>query len=901
MGNGQEYGSAMGLRSCRWFLRVLAHLAPADLRRRWFEEWDAEFVAWWREDETGAQERRGHTVLALLLVAAQDTQHIRRLRKTPHQPVSRHETGTSPNGRGPNMIPPFLQDARFSFRNLRKAPVFSLTIIVTLGLGIGISTAMFGVLRSALLSPLPFPDSHELVAGRATMEGRVNPWAAGADFYDYQEQATLLTGLGALMPFAYDRTVTGIGEPEVVPSHTYSPSLLPVLGVTPHLGRTFLPADGLAGAEDVVMISHGYWERRLGSDPDAVGRPITLDGESFTIVGVLPQGFHLLSQADLFLPMRRDRDMATTRDRHNWFLVGRRGPQVSLALAQEQVDAISLRLQEAYPDTNQDKALLLSDLHDVMVEEFRARIWILSGAVALILLLACGNVAGILLARAPARSFEIAIRSALGAGRGRLVRQLLIESGALALLGGVLGVFLALGFQKVILGYMGPDLPGAGVPGLSWPTLITAAGLALVSGLAAGVYPALKAAGGQDGNGLKTGERNQGDGGSGFRSGLVVAQVALSVILLAGSGLLIQSFSQLRAVEPGFDPTSIITAEIQLPGSRYPDAPARTRFYSEFLREARAIPGIESAALVSHLPIGLPRNTYRFRVPGTEGEGIRTFLRPAFPGYFETLDIPLLSGRDFQEADERGTSRVALLSEAAARSFFPDGNPLGRQIEMESFSGPSTMEVVGVVGDVHLTTLDAEPEVAVYLPHAQFAPSAMQAVLRGRSDPLSLVPALREALRAMDPEIPLARISTMEEIIINSVSERRIITFSLSLYALLPLLLAAVGLYAVLAYHVARRRHEIGVRMALGADHGIVGRMVLRQGLALVVMGLAVGLVGTFWATRLLEQLLFGVEPTDPLTLVGVTGFVLGIALVACSVPTWRAITSDPKEALEAF
>jgi putative ABC transport system permease protein len=380
----------------------------------------------------------------------------------------------------------------------------------------------------------------------------------------------------------------------------------------------------------------------------------------------------------------------------------------------------------------------------------------------------------------------------------------------------------------------------------------------------------------------------------------VVAQVALSVVLLAGSGLLLRSFAEVNEVDPGFDPTSSLMAEVQLPRARYPDAASVTGFFTQFLRETEALPGVESATLVSHVPVWAPRNTWRVRPAGEEGEGARTFVRTAFPGYFETLRISRRAGRGFQDSDVRDGPRVALLSETAARTFFPGEEAVGRTVVMETFQDPVSLEVVGVVGDVHLTTLEADPEVAMYTPFAQAPQRIMQVVLRSRGDPRALADPLRGIMREMDPELPLKGLSTLEAVISDSVAQRRTLTLTLTLYALFPLLLAAVGLYAVLAYHVARRSHEIGIRMALGAEAGKIGRMVLGEGLGLVAVGLVLGMAGAAAATRLLRELLFGVTPGDPLTFMGVGAFVLGVALAACMAPAWRAIRSDPRKALEA-
>jgi putative ABC transport system permease protein len=574
---------------------------------------------------------------------------------------------------------------------------------------------------------------------------------------------------------------------------------------------------------------------------------------------------------------------------------------VTLEEAQAGVDVISARLQEAYPQTNADKALRLTGLRDVLTEDYRLSLWVLTGAVALVLLIACGNAAGILLARAPARRFELCIRGAMGAPRGRLVRQLLGESLILALGGGALGTVLALWFQRVMLEYLAMDRLGLEASGVSWPVLAAALAISVLAGVMAGAVPAFRGAGTSVSDGLKTGNRGKDDGGSAFRSGLVVAQVALSVILLAGSGLLVKSLLNLRELDPGFESRDLVTAEVQLPPGTYPWGPTRVQFFSRLRNALQAVPGVESVALTSHLPIGDFGNIYRAISQGREEEPERVFLRSVFPGYFETLGIPVLMGRDLEDADNGEDRNVVVLSRTAAERLFPDGaQPLGKEVALNMASGPLWMEVVGVVGDVRLSRLEEAPEAALYVPYPQRPRNAVSLALKTRVPPEALAGTLRETVRQMDSSIPVFRIATLESLVSESLAERRIVTLSLTLLALLPLALAAVGLFAVLAYHVARRRHEMGVRLALGAPAIRVGGIVLRQGMTLVGVGALLGMAGAWAATRLLQSLLFGVQATDPWTFTAVTGLVLGTALLAASVPVWRAVRSDPRVVLEA-
>jgi len=865
----------------------LQPLAPPDLRDRWRREWEGELFNLLRE--RGASPR----VPWLLFIAARDALHLRTVRNRAAL------VGPRPRSTRPGnhlMLRATLQDLRFSFRTLRTAPWVSLVTVLTLALGIGASVAMFGVLDSAFFRPLPFPEPDRLVVGRATFHGELNPWVAGADYYDYRDESDAFEELAAVLPFTLEMTLSGKGEADRVSANLASPNLFPALRIQPILGRGFRPEDGLEGAEDVVLLSDAFWQNRLGGDPGALGTALTLDGDPFTIIGILPSEFFFMTPTDLWLPMRPDRYGASSRGNHNWYLVGRLKPGIDLGQAQAGVDVISARLQEAYRQTNAEKGLLLSGLHQVLTEDYRSSLRLLAGAVALILLIACGNGAGILLARAPTRQFELSVRAAMGAPRGRLVRQLLAESLALSLAAGVLGMVLALWLQRWMLGYLRMERLGLEDPGISLAGIAAAVGVSLLAGLLAGTYPALRASGVSTTDGLKTGGGRIGDAGAGFRSVLVVGQVALSVILLVCSGLLVRSLSNLQALDPGFDSRGLLTAEVQLPAGRYPDTPSRGRFFSALLDAVGALPGVQSAALTSHLPIGDFGNIYRVEAVGRGEEPVRIFLRSVSPGYFASLRIPLLSGRGVERGDEAGNGNVVILSQTAARRLFPDEEPLGRLVD-----GPSgPMEVVGVVGDVRLSRLEDEPEAALYVPFVQRARTVMSLVLETSVSAQSLAGALRETLRAADPAVPLSRVATLGSLVADSMAERRVVTVSLTLLALFPLLLASVGLFAILAYHVSRRRHEMGVRMALGGGTVQVGGMVLRQGLRMVTVGILLGLCGAVVGTRLLQGFLFGVSAVDAVTFLTVTGLILSVTVLACAVPVWRAVHTDPRVVLQS-
>lgn len=870
----------------RGILGFLARLVPPSLRYRWTREWE-EVLA-----------HRKASAAAVLLAAARDTHTIRSLLRLRGSTRSAH-LRRHPSSQERTTMRDAVQDTRFAFRTLRKAPWYSLATIATLALGIGASLAVFDILRLAFVQPLPFPEARQLVLGRTTIRGQLNPWASGADYLDYRDQASTFAALGAFLPFPLEVTVTGDAKPERVVEQVVSANFFEALGVRPAPGRAFRSEEGQAGAPEVVVISHELWMRRFGGRPDVVGRSLTLDGVPHTVVGVLPEGFYFTTDAHMWVPMRPDRWGIRDRDRYNWFMVGRLAPGVTLDRAQRQVDLISSRLARAYPDTNRDKGLLLTPLQKALVEDYTTTLEILAGAVALVLLIACGNGAGILLARAPARRFELAVRSALGAPRGRLVRQLLAESVGLALAGGLLGVLLGTGLEHALLRYLHMEKLGVQAAGLSVAGIGAALGLSIFAGLLAGAYPAWRGTRVSAGDELKRGQRGMGDRGAGFRSTLLVAQVGLSVLLLTGAGLLVRSLVNLRGLDPGFDGRNVLTARVWVPMARYPKAEDRIRFYSSLLESARALPGVTSATVVSHIPIANYGNIYQATAVGEGKDPERVFLRSAFPGYFATLGIPLLAGRDITADDEAESPAVVVLSETAARRFFGEENPLGKEVDLQLLT-PRPMEVVGVVGDVRLSRLDEAPEAALYVPFTQRATNVMSVALRTRVPPGSLVGPLREVLRKLDPEVPLAEVVPVSEILRRSLADRRVVTLTLSLFALLPLVLAAIGLFAVLAYHVSRRRHEIGVRMAMGADTRHIGSIVLRQAAVLVGMGMALGVGSALVLGRLLRTQLFGIQPDDPATLAGVVIFVMAVAVLASAVPVWRAVRSDPREALQA-
>ncbi len=777
-------------------------------------------------------------------------------------------------------------------RVFRAAPFFSAVVVAVMALGIGANTAMFDTARKALLEPLPFTEPERLVVGRTTFEGNLNPWATGPDYLEYRDRVDAFQDLASVMPFGQDYTVTGGARPERARGTAVSPNYFHTVGAPPVLGRSFTEVDGLAGAADVMMLSHGYWIRRFRGDLSVVGQTLVLDGDPYEIVGVAAEGFFLFEEADFWRPMRPDRDGAADRRFHNWLFVGRLSPGIDAGQAQAQADVVSAQLAEAYADFPEVKGLLVTPLHSMLVEGYRNKIAMLTLAVGLILFIAVANVAGMFLARAPARRTELSVRAALGASRGRLISQLLSEGLWISGVAGLIGAALALTLEGVIRGLLVLDLPGLGQPSLSLPALGTALTLAVLTGLAAGVYPAL-AASSQTLESRLRGSRGNDRGGTRFRSLLVSGQVALSVMLLIGSGLLLGSLRQAASVDAGFEADGLLTAEIELPSTRYGGLPEVVDVLSTLEADLLSLPSVEGIAMANNLPLRDPGNWYRVWARSNDQPESSFAYRTVSPGYFETLGIEVLAGRGFGPADVRGAPEVALLSEGAARRLFPEGNAIGQTVVQGAFGEERLKEVVGIVRDVRQSDLESDPAFALYVPIAQRGSRLVRLAIRYEGDRAAVAAALREAVRRLDPNVPVAGVKTMEDVARDLVAGRRSVVTALTLYALLPLLMAAVGLYALLAYHVRMQRREIGIRLALGARPGELGAGVLYQGVRLGAVGVGLGLLGAFALSRLLTRFLFGVGHHDPVVFGTVALGVLGLTLVSTMLPARRALRTD--------
>jgi putative ABC transport system permease protein len=797
-----------------------------------------------------------------------------------------------------------LQDLRYGVRMLRKSPGFTLIAVAALALGIASTTAIFSVVDTVLLHPLPYPDANRILSvsesQRSTGEGGGAP--SPANYLDWQSQNHVFTYMAASRSWPVN--LTGSDRPERVRATMTSPDFFPLFGVRPVLGRTLLPDDNHAGNDHVVVMGSGLWKRRFGSDRNLVGRNITLNGEPYTVVGVMPASFNPDDFGELWLPsrwgvpahpLRPDEDPRPVRDSHYIDVWARLKPGVSLQQAREEMAAIAARLEKQYPDSNNDVGVGLIGMQDNMVSDIRPTLLVLLVAVALVLLIGCANVANLLLARATTRSREVSIRAALGASRLRLVRQLLTESIVLALMGGLAGVLLAVWAVPTLLATSPPDIRDFTSIGVNRDVLGFSILVSVLSGILFGLAPALHASRGNLNEYLKEGERGSTGSQGKTRSVLVVAEVGLSLILLVGSGLLVKSFVRLMQVDPGFDASRLLVFNVGLPPTTATQQ--QDDFYRQVVERLQALPGVQSAGAVSRLPLAGGNSNRSFQLPGSN-KGYEADIRVSSPGYFQTMGIPLLKGRGLTEQDTHSSMQVAVINEALARNLFPGEDPVGKHII--NF-GPlnDQIQIVGVVGNVRHVGLETAPRPEIYLPFGQAHwPSVFMVVRSKTSDPLALALAAQNAVASVNRDIPLANLRTMQDVIAESVLRRRFAMLLLSVFSGLAMLLAAIGLYGVMSYTVSQRTHEIGIRMALGAQKEDVLKLIVGQGMRLVALGVVLGTIASVALTRLMATLLFGVSARDPITFGAVAALLAAVALLANYVPARRAAQVDPMVAL---
>jgi putative ABC transport system permease protein len=807
------------------------------------------------------------------------------------------------------------QDVRHGARVLAKSPGFAVAAIVVLALGIGANTAIFSVVNAALLQPLPYKDPSRLVQiyhvpPAKSFPGMTEFGVSAANYIDWARQNHVFESM-AIYTFAhYD--LTGGSNPESVQAGAVESSFFAVFGVKPVLGRTFLPDEDQAGHGKVVMLSYRFWKSRFGARPDIVGQKIDLDGDAYTVVGVMGERFNRPDWALIWTPLAWTDKERAIRGEHHYRVVARLRPGVSVTESQAEMDTISERLAQQYPADDKGWGAVVVPMRDELVGDIRPALLVLLGAVAFVLLIACANISNLVLARTMMRRKEMAIRAALGASRGRIVQQVLAETVILALAGGAVGLLLASPMVRAIGAYFATQLPKAIEIKLDPWVLAFALAISVLSGILAGFLPARRFTQTNLNDTLKQGlGRTDADSG-GHLNVLVVSEVALSLMLLIGAGLMIRSLWKLDSVDTGLDPHNVLTMDVSVPPQKFPAPGQQSEFFERVRSVIAALPGIESDGVTDYLPTE-GGSTQPIQIEGRPvvamADQPEVPVRTVDPDYFRAMRIPLVRGRVFTAADTADSHPVAVISQAMAHRFWPDSDPIGRHFT-QTFSSLGPREIVGVVGNVKQDGLDeVDPAATLYLPLAQMSPPAaqfgqwhsfpMSLVVRTASNPGDATAEITAAIHSVDPTAPVLDVRTMEDLYSESVAARRLNMLLLAAFAGLALLLAAVGIYSVLAYAVRRRVREIGLRMALGAQTRDVLRLIVGDGLKPTLLGVAIGWVGAFALSRVIANLVFGVKTTDPATFGAVSAVLAAVAIIACIVPAYRATQVEPVKALQ--
>ncbi len=793
-----------------------------------------------------------------------------------------------------------IKDIRYGLRGLWRRPGFTVIALITLALGIGANTAIFSLINGVLIRPLPFPEPDRLVWTFGNIRNGGNRASVSPlDYLDYRHENHTFEQFAAMVSFPGSANLTGGGEPERLAATPVSGNFFQALGVQPELGRTFQFENEKAGNDQVVVLSRALWQQRFGGDAGIINKKITLDDKSFEVIGVMPGDFDFPAGTQIWVPLPFD-SQPGLRQRQAHFLrpIGRLKSGVSLAQAQADTDIVARRLEAAYPETDAGWNLRLVSLREQIVGNVRSTLYILLGAVGFVLLIACANVANLLMAHAASRRREIALRSALGAGRLRIARQMITESVMLALFGGALGTLLAVWGVQGLVALSGDNIPATAQVKIDLTVLLFTLITSVVTGVLFGLVPTLHTMrmnlsetlkeGGRTG---ESGQRNR------TRSLLVIFETAVAVMLLVGAGLLMRSLVRLENINPGFDSSNVVTMRIDLPQKKYGTPEAKANFWEQFQSRVGAIPGVETVGLVSELPLsGQPNDmpyTVEGRAAGARNQAFDNDFRRVNTDYFRALHIPFLRGRNFTAQEVRQGAQVVIISESLVQQTFPNEEPLGKRLVMTFGNRP--FEIIGIVGDVRHGSLANAGLPTMYMPSLEWGENV---VLRARSDSATLATAVRRELATIDPNQPIARVRTMDEWLSRAVAGPRYRTSLFVLFAGLALLLSAVGIYGVMSYSVGQRTREIGVRMALGARQRNVLGLILRQGLGLVVIGVAIGLAGALALTRVISSLLFNVGTRDPATFSGVAILLVAVALIACYVPARRATKVDPMVAL---
>src|SRR5262245_15196954 len=891
-----EVNKQIRFRFWLWLIKFIGLIVPRRLRADWRQEWEAELryrelllAEWnnlnWKTKLDLLRRSLGAFRDALLL-------QPRRLEDE------------------------MFQDLRYGARTMLKAPGFTAVAILTLALGIGANTALFSVVNAILLRPLPYAEPAALAQiweANAQLEATRFSFSL-ANFVDHRDQQTSFEKMAAYL--RRDASLTGAGEPERLQVAVVSPTLLPLLRVQPSLGRGFLAEEETPGKHRVVILSHGLWSRRFGADPQIINQSIMLGGNAFTVVGVLPPHFQFPNpfgvnplsdsapRVDLLAPLAYDPRNLGDRGSHFLLAIGRLKPGVTPAQAQAELRAIAGRLEQQYPDRNKGWTINVFGLQDEVVRSTRTPLLLLMAAVGFVLLIACANVSNLLLARAAARQKEMAVRLALGAPRARLLRQLLTESLLLSLMGGAVGLALAYFAIRAFAGFSPPNVPRTNEIRLDGFALLFTFGVMMLASVLFSLVPALQASKPNVQETLKEGGRSAGAGAGRHRARglLVVAEVALSLLLLIGAGLMIRTFICFQRVDPGIRTDHLLTMKLALPYAKYREPQQQVAFFQQAMERIKALPGVQSVGAVSDLPLSGDGGVYTFTIEGwlsasAQDDPVAVWC-VVNPDYFRTMGMQLRRGREFTERDQPGAPEPVIINETLARRFWPGEDPIGKRIQTYDLEPRPWREIVGVVNDIKSANLSEDPAPEIYAPFSQRPRSVMTLIAGATGKPEQLAAAMRAAVQSVDKEQPVYRVKTMEQFFSDAVAAPRATMFLLGVLAVAALILAAVGIYGVMAYAVTQRTHEIGVRMALGAGAGDVLGMVVKKGMQLAGAGVATGLGAAFALTRLMRELLFGVRPTDPATFVVIALLLIGVALLACYLPARRATRVDPLTAL---